>query len=175
MELKQKLVTVVPQNLQHTLTDTPSPNTVTVTPVMTTPSPITVMDTSPSHLTIPACTITNPIRPKQWAFLIYSTKILHSKMPTWDTISTNLKNKHLFKLFKSYFYSGSYNFYVSERWINILEIRSFFGDFYFTANLSLVVQGISVVANLFPICNICSNFAILEYFPILLVRTSPGM
>merc|ERR1712037_993949 len=55
-ELKPKLVTVVPQNLQHTLTDTPSPNTVTVTPVM---------DTSPSHLTIPACTIINPIRPKQ--------------------------------------------------------------------------------------------------------------
>ena len=68
MEPKPKLVTVVPpaiQNLQHTLTDTPSPNTVTDTPVMNTPSPITVMDTSPSHLTIPAFTITNPIRPKQ--------------------------------------------------------------------------------------------------------------
>ena len=65
MELKQKLVTVVPQNLQHTLTDTPSPNTVTDTPVMTIQSPITVTGTSPSHLTIPVFTITNPIRPKQ--------------------------------------------------------------------------------------------------------------
>ena len=65
MEPKPKLVTVVPLNLQHTLTDTPSPNTVTDTPVMTTPSPITVTDISPSHLTIPAFTITNPIRPKQ--------------------------------------------------------------------------------------------------------------
>ena len=65
MEPKPKLVTVVPLNLQHTLTDTPSPNTVTDTPVMTTPSPITVTDISPSHLTIPAFTIINPIRPKQ--------------------------------------------------------------------------------------------------------------
>merc|ERR1719483_1332808 len=77
MELKQKLVTVVPQaiqNLQHTLTDTPSPNTVTDTPspntvtdtpVMNIPSPITVTDTSPSHLTLPAFTITNPIRQKR--------------------------------------------------------------------------------------------------------------
>ena len=126
-ELKPKLVTVVPRNLQHTLTDTPSPNTVTDTPVMTTPSPITVMDTSPSHLTIPAFTITNPIRPKQWAFSIYSTKILHPKMPTWDTITTNLKNPHLFKLFKLYFYSGSAQsfFYVIERWIETWKIINY--------------------------------------------------
>merc|ERR1719483_1494961 len=106
MELKQKLVTVVPQaiqNLQHTLTDTLSPNTVTDTPVMNIPSPITVTDTSPSHLTIPAFTITNPIRQKRWTFLTYSTKILHSKMPTWDTISANLQKPYLFKLFELYF------------------------------------------------------------------------
>ena len=68
MELKPKLVTVVPpaiQNLQRTLTDIPSPNTVMDTLVMNTPSPITVTDTSPSPLTPPAFTITNPIRPKQ--------------------------------------------------------------------------------------------------------------
>ena len=120
MEPKPKLVTVVLpaiQNLQHTLTDTPSPNTVTDTPVMNTQSPIIVMDTSPSHLTIPAFTITNPIRPKQWAFSIYSTKILHSKMPTWDTISANLQNP----LFELYFYYGSDNFYVSEWWIKTFE------------------------------------------------------
>ena len=143
-ELKPKLVTVVPRNLQHTLTDTPSPNTVTDTPVMTTQSLITVTDTSPSHLTTPAFTITNPIRPKQWAFLIYSTKILHSKMPTWDTISTNLKNKHLFILFELYFYSGSAQsfFYVIERWIEIWKILNYC-SFTFLLNVFLRIVIVS--------------------------------
>ena len=160
MELKPKLVTVDPpatRNLQHPPTDIPSPNTVMDTLVMNTPSPITVTDTSPSPLTPPAFTITNPIRHKRWTFLTYSTKILHSKMPTWDTISANLQNQYLFKLFELYFYYGSDNLYVSERGINILEIRSPLA-YFLTASLSRAVQGISVI--------VLANFW---------VRTSLGM